>query len=205
MRMNRVSGRGALCALVAAAVACTEDARPTRPLPKPDAATDDAGAPASDSSTAPTPSDAAVDQDAAADAGANEDAGQPGGCIDKSLDSIAGKYSDASGEEHWLRVTAKAQLYAVVPSGPAIPDALPVLLQIVEACADQRRFVATTRDEQHLRADWLKTADGLALCTTAAGSDAVETLLANAPPDASDLVSGCYGEAWVLLTSAVTP
>jgi len=141
------------------------------------------------------------------DASAEHDGGQGGVCDPIHLASIVGTYREPSGLEHWLRSTATAQLYAEVPLRPARPTARPSLRVVEAACdgGESGQFVVSVRSGERQRWDWVRQSNGLALCSTALGSESTTSLLAAAGPDPADLAKGCRGAAWNLVKEVKLP
>jgi hypothetical protein len=122
----------------------------------------------------------------------------PDRCVEGGALTIGGDYRTAEGEEHWLRRSPTASMYAVVPAGEPSPSNPPLLWAITHAC--DRWLALEGMDGSAARLDWARADDALWLCRRGAASfDAARTL---ERADADDLESGCDGAAWTVLGGA---
>lgn len=109
--------------------------------------------------------------------------------------AIAGDYVAGDGTRHWLRKSATAATYAVVPGGAPDPAAPPRLYRIVEVCPGWLLLAEVGGGTARL--DWAQGGDGLHLCVRPAAS--ADEAAALAAPDADDTTTGCAGSAWTVL------
>jgi len=125
---------------------------------------------------------------------------EPGGTL-----FTAGKYSDANGNELWLRQGAQASTLALIPSGPANADKLPQLFVVDRVCTTGTALIAKDPSSA-FRLDFSLAGTELAVCvsTTVASVDAALLLPAADISHASD--TGCQGKPFELFTTeAVAP
>lgn len=206
MRREWWSGgwRAATCLGVALAAACNGSGASGAPAggdaSAPDTASDDAS---SDDASSDDASDAnaATEADAAADAG---DASS--GCSSDGAIVAAGDYVAAGGTQYWLRRSATAATFTIVPGGTPSASSPPSLARIQRVCPSWLGVAGTdesTRGDASpvstfARLDWATVTGGLLLCQRAASSlDAAASLAAANPQDTA---AGCGGAAWLSLT-----
>jgi hypothetical protein len=113
----------------------------------------DAGVDASEAMDGGSP-DAGQPHDAGADASPAEEC-TPGGAL-----PIAGDYVAPNGTEHWLRRSATATTYTVVPSTGA-PPALQ-LFRVTSVCTHHLALAGTSGVSARL--DWTRTDTSLRIC-----------------------------------------
>jgi hypothetical protein len=156
----------------------------TTPVARSDATTD-----ASDSRWPDGGSDTGAD--AAAEAGVV--------CTTDAAIAIAGDYTAPDGSERWLRKTATATTYSVVPRGTADASNLPALYRVASVCSGTTAgtLALASLDGTAARLDWTN-ASSVSVCFRAAAN--TTAALALPPPDATNAATGCAGAAWQSLT-----
>ena len=165
----------------------------------------DAAPPSSDGAVDGSPVGEDASNDAASDtADANDaadaaiDAGTA--CTPNGPIAAAGNYAAADGTQYWLRKTATAATFTVVPpaidaSDASAPVSLPSLSRIKLVCAQWLGLAGT--DGSFSRLDWATTSGGLQVCVRSTASlDAAAGLAA---PDPSSASAGCHGSPWIAL------
>lgn len=142
-------------------------------------------------------SDAAL-RDASVDGAPTADASPPdaGNCSNTGTLAIAGDYVAAGGTEHWLRQTATATTYAVVPGGVPTPTSLPKLFRVRLFCDHWLSLEGTGGDA--VRLDWTTLSGALSICVRSVTIANAATSLST--PDANDAGAGCNGAPWLALT-----
>ena len=136
--------------------------------------------------------------DAGGDAAIEASIADAGACSANGPIAIAGDYTAGDGTEHWLRTSATAATYTVVPADAQVPSIVPELFRIERVCP--RWLVLESTDGTFARLDWTTAGGALGICVRAAtGADAAMGL---APPDPSDAAAGCGGTPWTGLTKA---
>ena len=137
------------------------------------------------------PPSARADADAAVDAGVV--------CTPDGAIPIAGDYTAPDGSERWLRKTATATTYAVVPGGAPDASNLPALYRVASVCSGTGAgtLALASLDGTAARLDWTNTS-GVSVCFRVAAS--TTAALALAPPEATNAATGCAGAAWLALT-----
>jgi hypothetical protein len=128
------------------------------------------------------------------------DAGGP--CPADGAISILGDYTAPDGSERWLRKTATATTFSVVPGGAPDASSLPSLYRVASVCSGTAPGAAGTLalaglDGSAARLDWTN-ASGVSVCFRAAV--ATTAALALPPPDGANTTTGCGGAAWLALT-----
>jgi hypothetical protein len=149
-----------------------------------DAAANDASEPA-DASNDGSPLDAG-DRDATSDADV---------CPSGAVLSIAGDYVASDKTEYWLRKTATATTYTVVPAGAPTPSALPQLYRVSSICPHWLSLSNT--DGTFARLDWTESESSLRICVRSVPDLNEARKLPN--PDAADTATGCAGAPWTEL------
>lgn len=137
-------------------------------------------------------------RDASADSGAGDRdvlAGDAGVCPSDGALGIAGDYVASGGAQYWLRKSATATTYTIVPSGPPMASAPPQLFRIRGICSTWLLLAGT--DGSIERLDWATGDVALRICVRAAVSAGAAALLSI--PDAGDSATGCAGAAWLSL------
>lgn len=165
-----------------------------------DAATEDAAVPdvATEDATVP---DAATDDATVLDA-ATDDPTVDGGAacsVDGAL-VVAGAYVAKDGTRHWLRRSATATTYSVVPGGAPEPAVPPRLYRVAEVCSGWLLLAEVGGGASRL--DWAQGGDGLHLCVRPAANAGAAKVLA--APDADNVATGCAGSAWTVLARGAT-
>lgn len=122
----------------------------------------------------------------------------PAACSTERELEIAGDYTDTSGAEHWLRATATATTYTIVPAGAPTPENLPSLFTVERVCADMDRLILRAEDGSFSRLDYLADEGALQICVVSA--DYLEAAINAALPDFNELASGCAGEPFTALS-----
>jgi hypothetical protein len=169
-----------------------------------DAATD-ATPPGSDGSVdgSDVAEDASTDTaDAKGGANAAIDGGSEAGraCSASGPIAIAGNYAAADGTQYWVRKTATAATFTVVPPATDAGDAsapisLPRLSRIKRVCPQWLGLAAT--DGSFARLDWESTSGGLQVCIRSTAS--LDTATGLAATDPSNGSTGCNGNPWIAL------
>jgi hypothetical protein len=133
-------------------------------------------------------------QEASVDGGAEAGAT----CTPDGALAIAGDYSAPDGSERWLRKTATAATYAVVPGADA--SSVPLLYRVKSVCTggtNAGTLALAGLDGTAGRLDWTN-ANGVRVCFQPAAD--TTAALALPPPDATNASTGCAGAAWLPLT-----
>jgi hypothetical protein len=123
-----------------------------------------------------------------------------GSCSTHGLIAVAGDYTGPDGTGYWLRKSATAATFTVVPAGAPVPSALPQLFRVEDVCP--RWLLLESTDGRFGRVDWATVGGGLGICVRASASARAVTALAL--PDPGNAATGCAGSAWIALTP-VTP
>ena len=125
--------------------------------------------------------------------------GWPAACTPDGAIAILGDYTAPDGSERWLRKTATATTYAVVPGGGPDASSLPALYRVAIVCSGTIAGTLSLAglDGTAARLDWT-SANGVTVCFRAAAD--TTAALALPPPDATNTTTGCSGAAWLALT-----
>jgi hypothetical protein len=124
-----------------------------------------------------------------------------GTCSAQGALAISGDYTAADGTRHWLRKSATASTYTVVPPGMPVPSALPRLFRIESVCSSQWMLLEST-DGAYGRLDWATVGSSLSICVRTVSDASAAVALTS--PDPGAPATGCAGSAWTALTK-VTP
>jgi hypothetical protein len=166
-------------------------------LPSDSAATEPLGDGGSPEADASDDFDAASNLDATVDADASSDAGDAGNaCSSDGGLAVTGDYVAADGTHYWLRQSATATTFTVVPGGTPSNTAPPHLARIREMCPQWLGAAGT--DGTFARVDWASVDGGLLLCQRGAASLGAAAALSGADPN--DVDAGCGGNAWISVT-----
>jgi hypothetical protein len=134
--------------------------------------------------------------DASADAGHDPDAtaADANACVAGGALAIAGDYVATDRTEYWLRKTATATTYTLVPPPPALPS----LFRVTTVCTRYLALAGT--DGTFARLDWVQGDTTLRVCVRPATSGAGVGQLS--APDGANAATGCGGAPWLVLTRA---
>lgn len=154
---------------------------------------------------AATGGDAQGGEGGAGTGGDTASGGSSGSCVGDAALSFVGDFTSADGRKHWLRSTATATTYAIVPGGAATPLALPELEILVENCEDFGFFVTQRADSKFSRFDFEKEGSNLWLCAHDDAYASKQAAIDAPAADASSLIQGCEEGPWLGLTKVVTP
>jgi hypothetical protein len=160
------------------------------------------GASAGDAGIGAGPADTGVDA-LAVDAGAcstGDAAVVETSCSTQGSIAIAGDYRAADGTGRWLRQSATASTYTVVPAGAPVPSALPQLFRVESICSQWLLIQGT--DGAYGRLDWATQSGSLGICVRMVAN--AGAAMALTPSDPGAAATGCAGAAWTSLTK-VTP
>jgi hypothetical protein len=163
------------------------------------------GASAGDAGAGAGPTDTGIDAPAAdafdsGDAATEAPVADAGSCSTEGPIAIAGDYTASDGTGYWLRQSATASTYTVVPAGTPVPSALPQLFRIQSFCPQWLLIEST--DGAYGRLDWATLGSALGICVR--GVPGASAAVALTPADPGAPATGCAGVAWTSLTR-VTP
>ena len=131
--------------------------------------------------------------------------GSPGSCSGASALSFVGDFTSNDGRKHWLRTTATATTYAVIPGGVATTLALPELEILAENCENFGFFVTERADSKFSRFDFEKEGSNLWLCGHGEAFTSKQAAVDAPAADPSSLIQGCESGPWLGLTKVVAP
>jgi hypothetical protein len=195
MREKKWWSRRAPSAAMAFAVGACNGATSTPPPPDAAPPSDTGAIEPLEGSRPPGPD--ASNDDASPDAGASTDAGEAGSlCSTDGGLAAAGNYVASDGTQYWLRKSATAATFTVVPGGTPANTSPPQLARIREVCSQWLGVAGT--DGTFARVDWASVTGGLLLCQRGVASLDAAAVLPDANP--SDAHAGCGGNPWISLT-----
>ncbi len=113
----------------------------------------------------------------------------PGGAL-----PIGGDYKAPEGTEHWLRRTATAATYSVVPAGPPVLSNPARLFRIEHVCGQALLLLAP--DGTASRLDWSTAAGSFRICVRPASSIVAAAGMVIPDPD---VAAGCASGPWTTL------
>lgn len=119
-----------------------------------------------------------------------------GACTSGGALPSAGDYTASDGAEHWLRKTATAATYTIVPAGAPDPATPPKVFRVSLVCGSWLLVEAPGSDVRRL--DLAAIGGGLRVCLRpAANANAAAAL---STPDPAAAATGCAAGPWTVLT-----
>jgi hypothetical protein len=119
-----------------------------------------------------------------------------GACTSGGALPSAGDYTAPDGAEHWLRKTATAATYTIVPAGAPDPATPPKVFRVSLVCGSWLLLEVRSNDVRRL--DLATVGGGLRVCLRSAANATAAAALAT--PDSAAATTGCGAGPWTTLT-----